>query len=168
MAKVNILDSIFDKIQNVDEIYMKTLMKVDKSEVVMNAVERFVKSDDDECVLTNTNNAYTEAAFKQGFRCGVQLFLELHSLGGESVEKQLAVVEDECQQGRAYLKKLRKKNHLTQADVSRRIGVAPSTYTMIEIGERQKDLNLSMVKKLSEVFGVSVDFIIEQEGKVKG
>lgn len=69
---------------------------------------------------------------------------------------------------RTYLKKLRKKAGLTQNDVAERIGVGASTYTMIELGERQKDMNLSLVEKLAEVFGVPVGDIIAEEVKLKG
>jgi hypothetical protein len=34
---------------------------------------------------------------------------------------------------------------------------------MIENGERQKDLDLSIVVKLSELFGVSIEWIAQQE-----
>ena len=68
---------------------------------------------------------------------------------------------------RAYLKELRKKAGLTQNDVAERIGIGASTYTMIELGERQKDMNLSLVEKLAEVFGVSVGEIAEEEAKLK-
>ena len=34
---------------------------------------------------------------------------------------------------------------------------------MIENGERQKKLDLSMVTKLSEIFGVSIEWIAEQD-----
>ena len=68
---------------------------------------------------------------------------------------------------RGYLKKLRKQNNFTQSDVSEKLGVGLSTYTMVENGERQKDLSLSWVKKLSEVFNVTVDYIMDQEAKIR-
>jgi hypothetical protein len=34
---------------------------------------------------------------------------------------------------------------------------------MIENGERQKDLDLSIVVKLSELFGVTIEWIAQQE-----
>ena len=68
---------------------------------------------------------------------------------------------------RTYLKELRKKAGFTQNDVAERIGIGASTYTMIELGERQKDMNLSLVEKLADIFGVSVGEIAEQESKLK-
>ena len=40
-------------------------------------------------------------------------------------------------------------------------------YNLIENGERQKDLDLSIATKLSEIFEVSIDWIAEQEQKLK-
>ena len=67
---------------------------------------------------------------------------------------------------RTYLKELRKKAGLTQKDVAEKIGIGASTYTMLELGERQKDMNLSLAEKLAEVFGVSLSQIVEEEAKL--
>ena len=64
---------------------------------------------------------------------------------------------------RTYLKELRKKAGLTQNDVSEKLGIGASTYTMIELGERQKDMSVSMAEKLANVFGVSLSYILENE-----
>lgn len=69
---------------------------------------------------------------------------------------------------RTYLKELRKKADLTQKDVAEKIGIGASTYTMLELGERQKDMNLSLAEKLAEVFDVSLSQIVEEEAKLKG
>ena len=68
---------------------------------------------------------------------------------------------------RTYLKDFRKQAGLTQGETAKRLGMASSTYTMIELGERQADMNLSLVEKLSEVFGVSVERIVNEESKIK-
>lgn len=65
-----------------------------------------------------------------------------------------------------WLKELRSKKKLTQAETAKLLSVAGSTYTMIENGDRQKDLDLSLVVKLAEIFGVSMDYIAEQEKKI--
>lgn len=67
---------------------------------------------------------------------------------------------------RTYLKELRKKAGLTQKDVAEKIGIGASTYTMLELGERQKDMNLSLAEKLAEVFDVSLSQIVEEEAKL--
>lgn len=69
---------------------------------------------------------------------------------------------------REYLKALRKQMRLSQTEVAEKLKVASSTYTMIENGERQKDLNLSFIVKLSKIFDVSVDYIIAEENKLFG
>ena len=69
---------------------------------------------------------------------------------------------------RQYLKVLREKNNLTQAEIAEKLNISESYYAMIELGERQKDMNLSLVEKLAEVFGVPVGDIIAEESKLKG
>ena len=69
---------------------------------------------------------------------------------------------------RQYLKVLREKNNLTQAEIADKLNISESYYAMIELGERQKDMNLSLVEKLAEVFGVPVGDIIAEESKLKG
>ena len=68
---------------------------------------------------------------------------------------------------RKYLKELRKKSGLTQCQIAEAIGIGGSAYTMIENGTRQKDMNLSLVEKLSEIFNVPVTRIIEEESRLK-
>jgi transcriptional regulator with XRE-family HTH domain len=68
---------------------------------------------------------------------------------------------------REYLKKLRKDKHLTQQNVADVLGISQNYYHCIENGERQKDLDLSIVMKLSELFGVTFEWIAEQEKAYK-
>ena len=64
---------------------------------------------------------------------------------------------------RHWLKKLRTENGLTQQEIADKLNIAPNYYNMIENGGRQKDINLSLVTKLAELFDVSVEWIAEQE-----
>ena len=66
---------------------------------------------------------------------------------------------------REWLKKLRKDKGLTQEVVAKYIGISQHYYSTIETGERQKDLDLSIIAKLSDLFGVTADWIVEQERK---
>lgn len=66
---------------------------------------------------------------------------------------------------REYLRELRKKAGMTQADVARKLNVGVTTYGMIESGERQKDMNISLVQKLSEIFGISIEDILKMENE---
>lgn len=68
---------------------------------------------------------------------------------------------------RKWLKELRETKGLKQADIAKKLDISESYYNLIENGERQKNLDLSIVIKLSEILGVSVEYIVEQE-KQKG
>ena len=58
------------------------------------------------------------------------------------------------------LKKLRIENHLTQQQLGDAVGVSGSTIRMIEIKQRSGSIDLC--SKLSDYFGVSMDYL---EGK---
>lgn len=64
---------------------------------------------------------------------------------------------------RKWLKALRKKKNYTQKEIAEKMLISQNYYANIENGTRQKDLDLSIAKKLSELFDVTVDWIIEQE-----
>ena len=64
---------------------------------------------------------------------------------------------------RKWLKQLRDEKKFTQALISKKLDISESYYNLIENGERQKDLDLSIVTKLAEIFNVTVDWIAEQE-----
>ena len=67
---------------------------------------------------------------------------------------------------REYLKKLRQDMRMSQQAVADKMGVYQSYYNMIETGERQADMNLSIMRKLAAVFGVSMEYILEEENKL--
>jgi len=56
---------------------------------------------------------------------------------------------------------------MTQEKVAHKLNVSRAYYTRIESGERQKDLDLSLVLKLSKIFNVPVKYIIAEERKLK-
>lgn len=66
-----------------------------------------------------------------------------------------------------WLKKLRENKKLSQLEVAKKLDISESYYCLIENGERQKDLDLSLVLKLSKLFDVSVDYIIAEEEKLR-
>ena len=68
---------------------------------------------------------------------------------------------------RTWLREAREKKAMTMKDISRKLDITESYYCCIENGERQKDLNLSLVTKLSEILGVSVNKIIAEENNVQ-
>lgn len=64
---------------------------------------------------------------------------------------------------REYLRELRKKADMSQAAVAEKLGISQNYYSTIETGDRQKNIDLSIVVRLAEIFGVSVEWIAEQE-----
>lgn len=64
---------------------------------------------------------------------------------------------------REYLKTLRENAKMTQEEVAKNLSISRAYYVRIEKGERQRNLNLSLVTKLAELFNVSVEWIAQQE-----
>lgn len=64
---------------------------------------------------------------------------------------------------RNWLKKLRIDSDMTQREVADKLGIVQHYYSMIENGERQRDIDFSLIIKLSELFNVSIEWIAEQE-----
>ncbi len=64
------------------------------------------------------------------------------------------------------IKEFRLKKNMTQAELAKRLGAERSTVSMWEKGSNKPDRD--MIKKLSEIFGVSVDDIIceDTEGAI--
>lgn len=65
------------------------------------------------------------------------------------------------EQVREYLIEAREKAGLTQQDVANRIGISRQYYQMVETGERQKRMDLSLAGGLSVVLNVE-DFSAEE------
>lgn len=57
---------------------------------------------------------------------------------------------------REYLVEMRNKIGMSQQDVAERMGISRQYYQMIETGERQKHLDLSLAGGLAALFGVSI------------
>lgn len=66
---------------------------------------------------------------------------------------------------RLWLRNLREKNHLSQQYVAAQMGITQQYYNFIETGKRQHTLDLNTVVKLSELFNVSVEWIVKAETK---
>ena len=64
---------------------------------------------------------------------------------------------------RDWLKKLRQDNLKTQLETANKLDISESYYNLIENGERQKQLSMELAQKIADVFGVSLDYISEQE-----
>lgn len=64
---------------------------------------------------------------------------------------------------REWLKDLREEKQLTQQNVADMLGISKQYYQLIEAHERQKKMDITLMTKLSEIFDVSFNEIIEQE-----
>lgn len=64
---------------------------------------------------------------------------------------------------REYLKNMRIQKKATQDDVAAALNMSQNHYSQIESGIKQKDMNLSLLIKLSGYFEVDLDYLIEQE-----
>ena len=60
---------------------------------------------------------------------------------------------------------LRKNKGLTQKEVAEYLGISRQAYANYETGNREPDVNT--LKKLSELFNVSIDVIFENQQNVK-
>lgn len=68
---------------------------------------------------------------------------------------------------RAYLKDLREERHLTQIQLAKSIGLSQSYYAWIESGNRQKNITLDTLFKLSEALAVPIETLISSEKAYK-
>lgn len=56
------------------------------------------------------------------------------------------------------IKELRKKNNLSQVEISKILGISQSSYSLYETGKQ--DLTISVLLKLSRFYKTSPDYII--------
>lgn len=64
---------------------------------------------------------------------------------------------------REYLRDLRKERGLSQDEISKRMGLTQSFYSMIETGERVERMNLDMAIKLANALGIDSGEFIKHE-----
>lgn len=67
---------------------------------------------------------------------------------------------------REYLRQLRIENGMTMQDVADAFGMSRQYYEMIESGDRQKNMDFTLVTKISNLFGISMERIAEYEQEV--
>lgn len=68
---------------------------------------------------------------------------------------------------RSWLKKLRQDKSKTQLEIAKKLDISESYYNLIENGERQKQLSMELAQRIADVFGISLDYISEQESEVR-
>jgi transcriptional regulator with XRE-family HTH domain len=64
---------------------------------------------------------------------------------------------------RDYLKELREKKGLTMAEIAKKLDVSESYYCMIEKGQRQERMDITLAAKLSVILGISLSEIVAHE-----
>ena len=64
---------------------------------------------------------------------------------------------------REWMEQARKNCGLTMKTAGEKLGISESYYSMIERGARQQNLDIALAAKMSCVFGVSLEYIVEQE-----
>ena len=64
---------------------------------------------------------------------------------------------------RQWMKEMREKNGITQAQMGEQLDISEAYYSYIESGDRQKNLDLTLAAKLSVIFGIPIQQIVEFE-----
>lgn len=64
---------------------------------------------------------------------------------------------------REYLKKLRTDMGLTMQDMGDALGISRQYYNLIETGVSQKRMDITMVRRIADVFGATLDEIAQRE-----
>ena len=67
---------------------------------------------------------------------------------------------------REYLKKLRTDRGLTMQEAAAAFGISKQYYEMIESGERQKKMDITLLMNIANLFGVSLESIVAEEQKL--
>ena len=66
---------------------------------------------------------------------------------------------------RGYLIQYRKDKNMTQQNVIEKMNVSQVYYSLIESGQRQSDMDLSIMQKLAKAFDVDISAIVSAETK---
>ena len=64
---------------------------------------------------------------------------------------------------RTYLVELREERGLSQQDVSKTLNISSQYYSMIERGERQSKMEITLAVQLSNIFNVTLQRFIDME-----
>lgn len=64
---------------------------------------------------------------------------------------------------RNYLVEIRNERKLTQLDMSKKLDISESYYNLIEHGERQRNMSVLFLTKLSKALEVPLDILIQKE-----
>jgi transcriptional regulator with XRE-family HTH domain len=67
---------------------------------------------------------------------------------------------------REYLKNLRINSNMTMQDVADAFGITKQYYEMIESGDRQKKMDVTLLAKISSLFNVPIERIAMYEQEI--
>ena len=67
---------------------------------------------------------------------------------------------------RDYLKQLREDRGLSMQDIADKLDISRQYYQMIESGERQKKMDITLVRGIATALNVSLESIIEEENRL--
>lgn len=68
---------------------------------------------------------------------------------------------------RSWMQEARRQAKMTMSETASRIGISESYYSMIEAGERQKKLDITLAVKIAETFGIALESIVAYESEQK-
>lgn len=68
---------------------------------------------------------------------------------------------------RRYLKDLRVEAKMTQIQLANKLDVSESYYSLIENGERQKNMSIGLLSKIANALNISADRILKLETEWK-
>ena len=68
---------------------------------------------------------------------------------------------------RKWLKDLRNEKGLTMKELGEKLGISESYYCAIEKGDRQKNMDITLVAALSAALGVSISIIAQYESDMR-
>ncbi len=64
---------------------------------------------------------------------------------------------------RLWMKEARMKCGFTMKEAGRKLGISESYYSLIESGNRKKDIDIRLAKKIAELFGLTLEQVIMEE-----
>lgn len=64
---------------------------------------------------------------------------------------------------RAWLKEKRKEAGATMDEMANALNISTAYYSMIESGERQKKMDITLAQKLAVVFGMTLSEVVKLE-----
>ena len=68
---------------------------------------------------------------------------------------------------RNYLKLYRNEKNISQGELADKIGISQNYYCYIENGERQQNISLDLLQKLSKALEIPLEELIQKENQYK-